>query len=494
MKKDGKKTINQLEDETKNCSLDNQSLNEKNEIKEKKEVEEINKDCENIDDIGQIVDEDIFRKKLKRSKELVNKDKSPQKKLWSFIFFVLNVVIVAIILLGMLEGDNYTPLDQIPFSYWWIFASIMAFVVMVLIDQVRFWLLIKKSTKMKRPFLAYKVGAVGKYYDAITPLSTGGQPFQAYYLTSRGIKASHAVSIPIAKYIAQQLVFSVLSIIILILAFTEYKHLLPDGFGTDWVLLACWIGFICNFVLVALVILLSIGTFGKKFVLGILKFLNKIKLIKNYDATYEKLLNIVEEYQRTVKFFVKSPFLLIATILFSVAYLVIQYSIPYFIYCAFCGTPSTEVWVQMLIVSLMIDLAASFIPLPGGSGVAELSFTAMFAGLFLGASFWALLFWRLLTYYGYVIQGFLLLVYDAAWGNKKNKKHLAYLKEHDEYYKNVNEINDVLLNDEKENSNLDALVEQTEEISIHEQTEELLQDEKGNEDKEQNSKNIDANN
>ena len=46
-------------------------------------------------------------------------------------------------------------------------------------------------------------------------------------------------------------------------------------------------------------------------------------------------------------------------------------------------------------MGVMIEMAASFIPIPGGSGVSELSFTALFASLFTeGTLFWALIIWR----------------------------------------------------------------------------------------------------
>lgn len=413
------------------------SLKQENVLENQSTHTENKQSDEQINDLSQIVDDDSFKEKMAKSKEVSKKDNSPRKKLWSFIFVMINVVIVVLILLGMLEGDNYTPISELNLKADWLIGAILCFVAMIVIDQIRFTLLIKKSTKMHRPFLGYKVGALGKYYDAITPLSTGGQPFQAFYLTQRGVKASHAVSIPVAKYVVQQIVFAILSIVVLILAFTSYKHLLPSGLGTDWVMLACWIGFICNFLIVALVILLSVGTFGKKFVLGILKFLHKIKLIKNYDKTYEKILNIVEEYQRTIKFFVKSPLLLIGMVFTSLLYMFVMYSIPFFVYCSFGGVPTYDMWLSTFIVALMIDLAASFIPIPGGSGVAELSFAAMFTSLFAGASFWALLIWRILTFYGFVLQGFLIVLYDAIIGNKRNRAHLMVLrKRYPDYYQN----------------------------------------------------------
>ncbi len=57
--------------------------------------------------------------------------------------------------------------------------------------------------------------------------------------------------------------------------------------------------------------------------------------------------------------------------------------------------------------------------------MAEISFNSLFASLFLdnsGSIFWALLIYRIATYYLYILQGFVIIVYDIAYGDKKNKK------------------------------------------------------------------------
>ena len=389
------------------------------------------------DDISQIVDDVSMDEKINRSKDLIKKDKSPKKKVWSFIFVVINVVIVVAILLNMLNQENYTPLTGISFNYGFLALAVLGFVVIMFTESWRFYSLIKKSTKMRRPILAYKTAAYGRYYDFITPFSTGGQPFQAYYLATRGVKASHSVSIPIAKYIVHQLVFAIFSIIVLIIAFSNPQ--LPGSIASSIVQVACWVGFGFNFLLVALFIILSVGSFGKKMVMGILKLLHKMRIVKNYNEQYEKLLKTVEEYQKTIKFFLKSPLLLIEMVLVTIVYLFAQYCIPYFIYLGFGGEPSASMWFLSFSAGLMIDLASSFIPLPGGSGMAEISFAALFAGLFSGASFWALLIWRCLTYYLFILQGLVLVLYDAFYGNKRNKRMQAYFKRrYPVYYNRIN--------------------------------------------------------
>ena len=78
-----------------------------------------------------------------------------------------------------------------------------------------------------------------------------------------------------------------------------------------------------------------------------------------------------------------------------------------------------SMFIDIFIKTVMIDLASSFIPLPGGSGVAELSFTAFFSSLMGADIFWAMLIWRILTHYSNMIRGTFIIIYDYAVGNKK---------------------------------------------------------------------------
>ena len=68
-------------------------------------------------------------------------------------------------------------------------------------------------------------------------------------------------------------------------------------------------------------------------------------------------------------------------------------------------------------------MASSFVPLPGGSGVSELSFAALFSMVFFNNAIltWALIIYKVMTYYIYLIQGIIVISYDKVIGDKKYK-------------------------------------------------------------------------
>lgn len=359
-----------------------------------------------------------------------------KKKLWNFLYFIINIAVIAVVLGFQLsqEADPWQSLSEILDANWWfIFASFGVFAVGMILDQVRFIALINKATGLCRPNLAFKVAVQGRYYDVITPLSTGGQPFQVLYLNKYGVKAGQGISIVMAKYIFYQLVYFVGATFFLFRSsfFSDVisEHTLLSG----TVLTFSWIGYACLAVVIFLVGFISLNRrAGAGFVVGILKLLSKIKigkfrLIKDYRKSFQSVMRTVNSWQKTTKQYSKSAWIIIVNVLSSVIYYLLNYSMLFFIYCAFEGW-HPEMWFDIMSMGVLIDLASAFNPLPMGTGTAELSFTALVAVLFSssGAIVWALLIWRFLTNYIYILQGFFLLVYDYAIGNKRLEKNKEF--------------------------------------------------------------------
>jgi uncharacterized protein (TIRG00374 family) len=76
-------------------------------------------------------------------------------------------------------------------------------------------------------------------------------------------------------------------------------------------------------------------------------------------------------------------------------------------------------------MTFICNLVSHIIPIPGGSGVAEISFMTMFAALFAetaGTAVWAMLIWRILSYYHIIFQGITVTIYDTLIGNKKAER------------------------------------------------------------------------
>lgn len=361
-----------------------------------------------------------FQKNIDEAQQAVAKQKSKKKKSLSLIFFLINLVILAIVLTVQISGQedmSITTLLNSTFSWKVLLLTIFIWVLIQVVDAYRSNILIKLSTGRSRPFLAYKTNTLGRYYDNLTPMATGGQPFQIYYMTSRGLNPATAISVPMGRFVFGQLCLSFIWTLFLIIGlFTDL------GSSFNYIKPLCIIGWIINSMLMFVVLILTINQrVGKKVVVFVLKFLQKIKIIKNYEKRYNQVVKIVSDFQITIKNYAKSKKEFFKLLISSMLFLLMNYSIAFFVYCTMVGYVDWDMLGLVLLLSTLIEMASSFMPLPGGTGVMELTFTALFATVFANNAMltWALLIWRFFSYYSYLLQGILLMGYDNIIGNKK---------------------------------------------------------------------------
>ncbi len=355
------------------------------------------------------------QEQIEEAEQSVSKQKSKKKKIWNAIFFVVNLVVVAAILAYQLTHENissFSELSNLKFYYLPILFGVFAFIMVL--DAHRTNCFLRKSGSRSRPYLCYKMCAVGKYYDNITPMSAGGEPAQIFYMSHRGLDASSSISVPMARYVVSQMSWIIVGIVaVIFIAITKVMDL-------SVVLIIGLVGFFINFFLLSVCLILSMSKkIGNTLVVKVLRLLQKMHIIKNYEKQYERVMKVVEGYQKTMKTYAKNKWFFLYTLLVSILLYVLNYTMPYLIYLMLGGT-DYSLWGTMLIFCVMIDLGSSIIPLPGGTGMNEISFTVVFSTLFPeGTVFWGLLFWRFMTYYIYILQGVSIVIYDYAVGNKK---------------------------------------------------------------------------
>ncbi len=356
----------------------------------------------------------------KEAEETAKKRKSKRSKMWSLFFLIFNIVIIVVAVIisasqeeGMVSiGDMFSVANL-----WYLLAAVVAFACLMGFESLRYYILIWRSTKHSRPFLSYKVAAIGRYYDNITPLATGGQPMQIYYLKKRGIKASTASTMPFAIYVFNQMLAFIISICVLIFSKKIAGGLSPAVFT------AAVIGVVINTCMMLFVFVLSFSKkVGPVLTIWVLKLLHKMHIVKDYTAVFRKCMRFVNEYQKTFRYFISNFKTSIMMIGSSLLVICTKYLIPAFVVCMFNGTGfSWEVYSAVFIWCVLIEAVLSYIPWPGAGGVAEVTYTLMFAyfSLSTGTTVWAMLIYRLFQYYIYLLQGLGVLCYDFFVGNKK---------------------------------------------------------------------------
>lgn len=365
-----------------------------------------------------------------------DQSKSKKKKWLNFLYFALNVLVIVIIMWVQLSKES-NPLESLSVifdvNWWFILAAFGMFLFGMIMDQCKYSILAHKATGLFRFRLSYKIGALGRHYDAITPLSTGGQPFQIYYMHKYGIKVGQGISIVMGKYIFYQIIYFIcVSIVLFRELFTNSLSATLGTVAGGVVSTLSWIGYATLFAVISIVTIISLNRrAGTAFIASILKFVNKIKIgkfkiIKDYKQAFVKVMKTVNSWQTTTRAYSKSFWVIFVNVVASVFFFLATYTMPFFIYCAFNGW-DPSVWPTIVTIAVMVDLGSAFNPIPMGVGTADLSFTVLFGSLFAtGAQVWALIIWRILAYYVYLLQGFGILTYDYIIGDKRLAKYKEF--------------------------------------------------------------------
>lgn len=260
-----------------------------------------------------------------------------------------------------------------------------------------------------------------KYYDSITPLGGGGQPFEIYYLRKKGLPIGIASGIPLVSYALNKIAYVFVSLIALMIY----------GFGevSIFIKVLCLVGLSVNLIIpTAIVMFALMPRFSSAIARLISKIGKKLHLVKNQQEFYEKMTGNFTEYAECIKYFLhKSKISIIVGFICSIAYFVAIYSLPYFT-IRMSGVHDVN-WGRIFTYCVICYASITLLPTPGGSGGAELSFRSIFESYLSGGIlFWSMLSWRIFSYYIYIFLGLGLIIYQQVIqlakreGRKKKKE------------------------------------------------------------------------
>ena len=344
--------------------------------------------------------------------------KGKLKKIFQIVFLIALCVMSIVLLLNIGDGNNTMPFSEVmkDAKMGWLVWAFFGFIVLVAIDTFRFSLLTKLTTKKFKPVLNCKVSVIGKYYDNVTPLATGGQPFQMYYYNKKGIPAGVASSIPLVKYFIAMFVTLLISLLLIIFNSKVLGKVDSDSAVSTTIHVFAYVGVVLGALMPTLIILMSVKPkVGKAIVSNLLKLFKKLRIVKDYQKSYYKTMKTVNEYRTSLKYVASKKLYIAAIAGLTVLEYIALGTIPFFVCVALGGIPpSASVWFTIVTLYAFVTNAVSFIPTPGNSGFAESSFFLVFAGLSMtgGTLFWIVLFWRIITYYLYILIGMLIIFYD----------------------------------------------------------------------------------
>ena len=367
-----------------------------------------------------------------KKEENVNKRQKLFKNIVTLLFglFVIGSLLFTAYKDFLAPGKEFPKLWQLKqiFLSGWLFflCAVVCLVLAFIFKGLKMSIMCKSMTGKFHFKTSVETGIIGTYYNNVTPFALGGQPFEIYHLSKHGVHGGVASSIPIASFFLNQLAFVILGIVSLFM-FNRNMLGAPDNimnaFPAIYNVLAI-IGLICCIFVPLLVIVFSfLPRVGAKLVHLVITVGSKLRVIKNPKETAQKTIKTVVHNAHCLKKIAASPTVFILTFIISFLENLANASIAYFTLKAFGFNLNMHWFTEwLLVVEICFILFASitFIPTPGNSGAADLSFYLLFeAGLLAGLAFPAILVWRGISFYSTILIGFVFARYKKKSDLKK---------------------------------------------------------------------------
>lgn len=298
-------------------------------------------------------------------------------------------------------GDLIRALSS--FNYGFLLLALVGIVIYWVLESTCMQLICNSLFKGFSFIKTNIVTVIGQYFNCITPLSSGGQPMQAYYYSRFGLPAHASLPMLLCRFIVYQLTMTIYAVIVLVLRFGYFTtDLKPMMF-----LVA--IGFIGGFVLIAMLFALA---FAKGSIMKItswaINLAGKIGILKKPEETKASAEKSLEESYEGIRFLLKEPVLLIKVSLVTFVQLTVYFSLSWVIFAGF-GVQEHD-YFTVISCQAFVYLISSFVPLPGAIGAAEASYIAFFNYVYGDPSMVALstFVWRFFTFYLPIVLGMIL--------------------------------------------------------------------------------------
>ena len=371
-----------------------------------------------------------------------NSSISKKQKLFKNICMIAFIVLVVGVLIFTFYNDFLAPgTEDKTFPSWekisevfgncWYFL-ILAFVAIFgcyFFKGTKLSVMCKSLTKKAHFKTCMETGIIGTYYNNVTPLAVGGQPFEIYHLSKHGVHGGVASSMPIATFFLNQLAFVILSVTSIIFMQTNVLGV-PESvlakFSTVTTVLTTLaiIGSVLCIFVPGLVIMFSImPRTCSKLVHFVFWLGGKLRIVRNPKASEFKVMKTVVQNAKCIKMIASRPLVFLNLLLLSFLEQFANVSIAFFTLKFFgfdIGVVGIREWLIVCQFCFILYASISFVPTPGNSGAADLSFYLLFnIGLIDGFSFPAMLLWRVLSFYFHLLFGFIFTTYKRKSDHKK---------------------------------------------------------------------------
>ena len=298
----------------------------------------------------------------------------------------------------------------------WVLGIFGCWFAYMFFDALSGWIYLRKEGFKLSLGRAINANLIGFYYSNITPSAAGGQPMQVNSLRKAGIPVAYGTMTATVRIVCNQIAICAMSMILWVLNRDFVNQQLGDS---------AWfarVGWIINFAGIPLCLMAAfMQRTIRRIIFWVIHLGVKIHLVKRPEILEAKTDEVLDGYHTALLELCRRPGQILIQVLCSCLSMGGLIGAIFFVYHAFgfSGTP----WYQLLTISALLYVSASYTPLPGASGAQEGGFLLYYRGIFppdrIGL---ALLVWRFFTYYMFLIVGVVTVVWEKVLLSLETKK------------------------------------------------------------------------
>lgn len=297
------------------------------------------------------------------------------------IFGLLGVFVAVVLLTTVFSGvtdvkDQWGNIRLIvgKMNWWWVLAAAMTNLSTFFFETFQLWFLATTLGKKISYWRMWQIYFVGNFFSNATPSTSGGEPFQVYFLQDDKFSiAESTVMITIRGIISVSV--RLLFVFIILLA-VPFGFRLPTNVVMSWITYISLAGFV---VMAGLGVFIILNPFIFVWLVNLLakwKWLLKVSKIKDVEEFKKKGLMFLSEIRHAAKIMLEGNKVALAlAILNSTITWFLLKMMPYFVLLAL-GVKADL--LAVMAIGVMAQFATAWFPTPGAVGATEAGIAAFF--------------------------------------------------------------------------------------------------------------------
>lgn len=336
----------------------------------------------------------------------------------STIIKVVIVLIIAIFTVGTIFINNdvseiWSVLKNVDMKYVLFALGLLG--LYIILNPVSLHILSMKSKQKIKFGDNFMVGSIEFFFNGITPFAVGGQPFQVLSYKQLGVPVSKSTGLIMLNYVVYQMSLCILCLLSLV----YYK----DFADIPGINIMLTIGFVINFLVLAIFILLGTSKFARNIMVKIVNGILSFKIFRKFEKSKDAFKKYCDDAQFVFKEIFSQIWYFIICIIIKVITLGIYFVIPLCLLKSLGVEIGIESWFYVICMTTFSIAMTCFIPTPGAAGGIEFAFITIFAaipGVTSLISTSGVLLWRFITYYCLMLISFIIYLILGIVAKRRN--------------------------------------------------------------------------